>query len=285
MRRVVRPYLLLVSFVPALVGRSLSGHAQADRLAPAFEVESIKPAQERALLTGPVPPDRFVRRYITLPLLLLYAYDVAEFQIEGGDAWTKTSRFDIEAKADGQPRAEQMRAMVRRLLAERFALRVHSETRELPRYALVKARPDGQLGSKLRRSTIDCPAIASAPGYRPPVGPPQAGDGPRCRIGFGLAGGVRTMYVTGFPISQFVRILQPEVGRVVTDRTGLTGTYDLEVESEIPSTLGSPSSPTVPSTGVSLFTALQEQLGLKLESERGPVRVLVIDHVERPTPD
>jgi uncharacterized protein (TIGR03435 family) len=253
---------------------------------PAFDVASIKPS-------GPTPtfaagsPDRFVRRFITLSLLLVNAYDVSEFQIQGGPDWVRTTRFDVEAKAESRASPEQMRLMVRRLLAERFALTVHTESRDLPRYALVKARNDGKLGEKLRPSALDCPAIIAARGadYRPPSG--QTGP-PPCVIGLRMTGGVRTLVAEGIPISQLLRFIQLDAGRVVVDKTGLTGTWDFELQSEQPNLPGLPSppgQPSAPAEGFSLFTALQEQLGLKLESERGPVDVLVIDHVERPKED
>jgi uncharacterized protein (TIGR03435 family) len=95
--------------------------------------------------------------------------------------------------------------------------------------------------------------------------------------------GTVTQITHGYSISDFARSLQTRAGRVIADRTGLTGTYDIDFETEMPSMPGQPATP--PREGLSLFTALEEQLGLKLESERGPVDVLVIDHVEKPTPD
>jgi hypothetical protein len=95
-----------------------------DVASPAFEVASIKPSPGRSTSIGPVSPDRFVRRGVSLVQLLMYAYDVAGFQIQGGDSWTRDSKFDIEAKADGRPTEEQTRAMLRRLLAERFSLKL-----------------------------------------------------------------------------------------------------------------------------------------------------------------
>jgi uncharacterized protein (TIGR03435 family) len=250
---------------------------------PSFEVASIKP-------TGPAPnffsssPDRFVRGNITLSGLLVYAYDVVEFQIQGGPDWVRTSRFDIEAKADGRPTAEEMRSMVKRLLAERFNLKVHIETQELPRYALVKARSDGRLGDKLRPSASDCSA---PPDSRPPT-PPRPGEVPPFFVMYRMGGGVRAMKMNGRPISQLIRSIQVDAGRIVVDKTGLTGIYDIELETELLQRPGIPAQvaqTVTPREGLSLFTALQEQLGLKLEPERGPVDVLIIDRVEKPTPD
>jgi uncharacterized protein (TIGR03435 family) len=95
--------------------------------------------------------------------------------------------------------------------------------------------------------------------------------------------GTVTLITHGYALADFARTLQTRAGRIIVDKTGLTGAYDIDLETEMPSMPGQPTTP--PREGLSLFTALQEQLGLKLESERGPVEVLVIDHVEKPTPD
>jgi uncharacterized protein (TIGR03435 family) len=255
---------------------------------PAFETASIKESAGPAI--GTFAPDRFSRTSITLSLLLVYAYQVSEFQVVDGPQWVRERRFDVQAKAETAPSAEQMRLMVRRLLAERFSLKTHIETRDLPRYALVMARSDRRLGPKLIPSKLDCPAIVAArgPAYRPPSRPPEPGDLPSCTLRGRLGGGSQSMMMEGQPMSVIARLLQPQAGRVVVDKTGLTGTYDFELETEPPS-IPVPGVPAnifgAPREGLSLTTALPEQLGLKLESERGPVDVLVIDSVELPTPN
>ena len=242
---------------------------------PAFEAASIKPSGS-ILASGPVSPNRFVERNAPLWILLANAYDVNAFEIQGGDPWTRTSRFDVDAIAEGRPTAEQMRLMVRRLLAERFGVKVHSETRELARYALVRARGDGRLGDKLRRSAIDCRTIA----------PSQPGGRQGCSRMHLMRAGSQTLRMRGYPISELARLLQAEVRRTIVDKTGLTGTYDVDLETERPAPgLTPPDQPATPREALSLFTALEEQLGLKLQSERGPVEVLVLDHAEPPTPD
>jgi uncharacterized protein (TIGR03435 family) len=250
----------------------------------AFEVASIKPTSLiDFVLRRPPSPDRFVRQNITLSSLLGYAYDVSAFQVEGRDEWTRTSRFDIEAKAAERPTADQMRAMVKGLLAERFHLRVRIETRELPRYRLVKARADGRLGEKLRPSDFDCAAITSAPDYKLPSGVLPDGEVAPCIVMLRVnKSGTPTITMRGTSISRLTRVLQDRAARVIVDETGLAGAYDVEFETEL---TPMPGQPTTPREGQSLFTVLEEQLGLKLESERGPVDVLVIDHVEKPTPD
>lgn len=257
---------------------------------PAFEAASIRETKDLPRGPSSFAPDRFTRPYISLAQLLIYVHQVSDFQILGGPDWVRTTRFTVEAKAEGRPTADQMRLMVGRLLEERFALKVHKETRELPRYALVMARDDKRLGPKLKPSAIDCPAIVAArgPDYRPPTGPPQPGDPPRCGLMAALGGGSMTIMLEGQPISQLVRTLQTNAGRVIVDKTGLAGTFDVVFQTEMPNLpfleppLGATSTPP---EGLSLFTALPEQLGLKLESERGPVDVIVIDSAQLPTPN
>jgi uncharacterized protein (TIGR03435 family) len=172
--------------------------------------------------------------------------------------------------------------MLRALLAERFKLKVHTETRERPVYQLLVARADGRLGSRLTKSTVDCQALGARAGGAP-ASPPQSPTGrPVCglRMGPGIFSG-GNVSMTGF-----ANALSKFAGRPVVDKTGLAGNWDLEVEylpEQIPNLNGAPApvNPDAPS----LFTALQEQLGLKLEAQRGGVDILVIDSVERPTPD
>ena len=255
----------------------------------AFEAASIKETKDIPRGPSSFAPDRFTRPMISLAQLLIYVHQVSDFQILGGPDWVRTARFTVEAKAEGRPTADQMRLMVGRLLEERFALKIHKETRELPRYALVMARDDKRLGPKLKPSAIDCPAIVAARGtdYRPPTGPPQPGEPPRCGLMVGLGGGSMTIMLEGQPISQLVRTLQTNAGRVIVDKTGLTGTFDVVFQTEMPNLPflePLPGATSTPPEGLSLSTALPEQLGLKLESERGPVDVIVIDSAQMPTP-
>jgi uncharacterized protein (TIGR03435 family) len=146
----------------------------------------------------------------------------------------------------------------------------------MPIYELVLARADGRLGPKLQVSSVDCEAMRGRGRGGPPPAPPSPTERPMCGIRFSpasLAGG-------GMPIVQFARVLSQSVQRIVVDRTGLTGNYDFDL-SWTPDQMARGAD----ATGASIFTALQEQLGLKLDAARGPVDVLVIDHVERPTPD
>jgi uncharacterized protein (TIGR03435 family) len=157
--------------------------------------------------------------------------------------------------------------------------------REMPIFALILARPDGRLGSQLRPSSVDCAALFAAAKTKGEAPPPTTNGRPTC--------GTRTtrgsMMTTGVALADFARNLGPFTGRPVVDRTGLTGVYDFDLtwtpEQGPPGADGtSPQAP--PSTdGVSLYTTVQEQLGLRLDAQRGPVDVLVIESVERPVQD
>ena len=202
------------------------------------------------------------------------------YQLVNAPDWIETARFDIEAKADREYSAREdapapeLLAMLRNLLADRFKLVVHRELREMPAYALVNAKTDGTLGPQMRRSEIDCEAeaaraFAAKRGGAPPGQKPIV----RCRISTNAG----RIVGTGTTITELMRRLSAPLGRPVVDRTGLSGSFDLELQWSPDQTADTP--------GPSLFTAIQEQLGLKLESQRAPVEVLVIDRLERPTPD
>ena len=203
--------------------------------------------------------------------LILFAYDIQRPYLIGLPGWAENERFDIMARAgaglQSPPAASNVEwLMLRKLLEDRFGLIVHPETREMQVYALV--RRDGQLGPQLRRSEVDCTS---------PSPPANVAGQPRCtsRNGPGFTAAV------GRPISAFLFFLTGQVQRAVIDRTGLTGTWDIELTFS-PDGLAAPAA-TPQDSGASLFTALQEQLGLRLEPSTGPVQVLVIDRLDRPT--
>lgn len=206
---------------------------------------------------------------INVPLraIVQFAYGInTPSRIIGYPDWTNVERFDILAKpATEGATVEQMRPMLQALLAERFKMVARLEKRELQSYALVKARTDGKLGPNIK------------PAEKPCVGPRgEAPLGIQCVQG-GPGGGTRAI---GIPIAQLAPMLSLVVGRPVVDRTGMTGNYDLELRfSGEPVAGGPPPDPSAPS----IFTALQEQLGLKLDAERELVEVLVVDRIERPT--
>jgi uncharacterized protein (TIGR03435 family) len=204
----------------------------------------------------------------------------ASQRTSGGPKWIDVDRFDIEAKAATDfPRSSsgptpEMFSLVRSLLADRFRLIVHTETKDAPIYSLVLAKRDGRLGPQLRPTPPDCAAWLAARG-RPgaPPRPPVSGDRP-CGVGRVAQGAIAR---TGVTMSQLADLVSPRVNRVVRDRTGLAGYFDLDLQ-------WTPEQK-ADTNGPSLFTALQEQLGLKLESSKDSMDVLVIDRAEKPTAD
>jgi uncharacterized protein (TIGR03435 family) len=205
----------------------------------------------------------------------------------GGPDWIGSERYDVTAKAlDGTPvTRDAINLLVQRLLYDRFNLQVHQETREFPAYNLTLARTDGRLGPRIKPSTVQC-AAAPAAGNAAPPPPPLVGEVPcGTNVGFGrITAGRRTL-------AQLARTLADRLGRIVIDKTGVAEEYDFVIEftpdnaPNIPPD-AQPAGVTLPAKdGPSLMTALEEQLGLKLESARQQIEVVVIDSVERPTPD
>ena len=255
---------------------------------PTFDVASIKP--NRSADVGSyfgAPRGQLTATNVTLWEMIRNAYRLQGFQIVGGPDWLLTDRFDVIAKPAGEPGPEQLALMVQALMAERFKLAVHRETRELPVYELRLADAARAPSSALRRSTTDCAALTAAGRGALPPAPPPAGVRPACgtRIQPGrmMAGGVT--------MARLASTLAVFAGRIVIDRTGLEGGYDFDLEwtpdrmSQEALPPGAAPLPAPDPNGPSLFTALAEQLGLALEPARGPVEVLVIDHAERPSPD
>jgi uncharacterized protein (TIGR03435 family) len=235
------------------------------------------------------PGGVFVAVNTPLRLLIADAYignqPGAIDRIVGGPDWVQSARYDITAKAAREfrptppgPPAEML-LMLRTLLEDRFKLKVHREPREIPAYELVVVRP-GALG--LRKSDVDCDALFAAG----QVTRPEAGLRPRCGVSNGPVGptGDTGLIAGAFSMSQFAQFLQRRLGQPVIDKTGLAGRYDFDLAfapmapapaADVPS---DPARPT-------FFIALEEQLGLKLQSTRGPLDVIVIDSIEQPVPD
>ncbi len=263
---------------------------------PAFEVASVrvnKSAQMNRLFR-PQPGGRFEATNLRLRDLVQFAYQVRNFQIEGGPDWMDTTSFDIVAKAPGEvaPAApggppSQYALMLRTLLADRFKLVVHEETKDAPVYVLTVARADGRLGPELAPSTTDCAALvkAAAGGVPPPA---IQGD----RIQCGLRIGPGRMDMGGFSFAEFANGLSMLLQRTVVNRTGLSGNYDAKMTfspEQLPGLPmpppGAPGAPPLDPNAPSVFTAVQEQLGLKLDSSRGPVPMLIVDRAEMPVED
>ena len=245
----------------------------------AFEVASVRPN-----ISGPgstfmrrLPASGFEAGNVTTRDLILFAYNVQRYRIVGLSGWTESDRFDISARAGANlpsapPGTTVEALMLRTLLADRFRLAVHTETRQMQVYALVVARSDGRLGPQLRRSTVTCdanPATASQPNAAQP----------RC----GTRSSAGSTSAVGMRMSDFPYFLAGQLQRPVIDRTGLTGTWDVDLKFAPDGVAGDLTAASPQDTGPSLFTALQEQLGLTLEPSTGPVEVLVIDRIERPS--
>jgi uncharacterized protein (TIGR03435 family) len=173
------------------------------------------------------------------------------------------------------------------MLMDRFRLVVHSEKREVPIYALTVARRDGRLGPRLTPAAIDCQSLMNdmmkrvQGGAAPPAPPERPDGGPAC----GMRSGPGPRFTAGgTSMGSLARMLAVPVGRIVEDRTKLTGGYDFDLEFDASALAGfAPGATPAAENAASIFTALEEQLGLKLQSERAPVEVLVIDRLERPS--
>lgn len=247
----------------------------AQQPAPAFEVASVKSNTTDAEPSMNVPPRGLVA-IVNVPLenVIVNAFGVPAFRVLDAPGWIKRERFDISAKIPDDAAPGQQRSMLQSLLEGRFKLRAHRETREQPIYTVVVARSDGRLGPRLKQSNADCPAAAksASPLTLSPDGPCAA------LFGVGQAGG--RIVSRGQPLARVISALSMAVSRGVVDRTGLQGPFDVELEwsADVGASAANSNVP-------SIFTALQEQLGLRLEPSRGPLDVLVIDSIERPTPD
>jgi len=251
----------------AIVGVSVVGLlAQEPQRPLTFDVTSVKPnTSGEQGGSSKAQPGRYVGVNVTLKRVIGLAYrPVQEFI--GGPDWINTDRFDIEGSVEGTPTQDQMLEMLRSLLAERFKLAVHRETRQMPAYALTLAHGDGRLGAELR---------AVPPCTPPPASP--ASPERRCG-GFAVGGG--SLKGTGVTMTQLAAELPSATeGRYVVDRTGLSGTFDVNLTWNADAL-----SPTTTSAGsaASIFAAIQEQLGLRLVSITTPIEVIVIDRADRP---
>jgi bla regulator protein BlaR1 len=249
---------MLRSFVSACMLLSASAGAQS------FEVASIKPSP-------PASPDRLISGFQTpgggrfnaisasLRMLIIFAYNVKDFQVSGGPGWANSESYDIVAKADGNAARPQLRLMLQALLKDRFKLVLRHETKDAPVYELVVAKG----GSKIQEDTTSRQRIAM-------TGPGK-------------------VIAQKAPLALFAEFLGTLAGRPIVDKTGLPGTYGFKLEwtpDVGEAGLPGPARPDVAppdSNGPSLFTALQEQLGLRLQSAKGSVESLVIEGAEKPT--
>ena len=243
-----------------------------------FEVASIKPnasgghGERVQMSTG-----RFVANNVTVKFLIMQAFRVKDFQISGGPSWMASERFDIDAKTGGEEdskdarptqaqmmaKTEQLMAMMQSMLADRFKFKSHEDSKEAPAYALVV----GKNGPKLK--------------------PSEPGTEVRqtMRVGHGQLSAKK------LTMDRLADQLADNVGRPVVNKTGIPGEYDLELEWTPDPGQGGPfgappageAPPPVDSLGPSIFTAVQDKLGLKLEGTKAPVKMIVIDAIEKPS--
>lgn len=273
--------LLAAGLVHVAQIRAQAQAADASASIPRFEVSSIKP-------TGPdevgsmlkLTPDGIVMTGVPVQMLLRQGFGVEDDRIIGVSGWVRSDRFDIQAKVDAEdaPKLkgltiEQRAMMLPPLLEDRFKLKFHHLTRELPTYALVVAKS----GPKLKEPKPEDTALNGGRGWH------------------GMSMGRGKFEGKGAPIKFLIGPLSQQVGHTIVDKTGLIGNYDFTLkwtpDDAVPAMAGAgPGGPSVggeapahEAVGPSLFTALEEQLGLKLESQKGPMDVIVIDHIEKPS--
>lgn len=299
------PVALVVAASQIVAGREAQTPADVT-----FEVASIKPNNSGGKSTTiSVRPGLYTATNVSLEAVIINAYHLQDFQLSGGPAWVRSDRFDIVAKvaADVPPvsaapqdnRSTDLDAMLKSLLKDRFKLVMHTERRNGPVYALAAARSDKRLGPQIHPTVGECLALPDqmtlkqkenkekskqTPGNRPAPGSPGQRSSCVIKVEPGR------MSARGTTLAALASSLSGVVPRTVVDRTGIDGLFDVELTwtpDQLPH--GDTSVKSKPSkidpNGPSLFTALREQLGLKLESTRGTVDVLVVDSAERPTPN
>jgi bla regulator protein blaR1 len=228
-----------------------------------FEAASIKPSAPMEMGRISVgmrilPGGRISMAGVTAKILIEQAYGVRDFQVVGGPSWLGSERYDVTAKPADAANTDQVKAMIQALLKERFQLQFHRETKELPTYALVVAKG----GAKFHE------AEAIPEGANQPKGSRASME--RGRFSLDRA-----------PVLALANQLGQILGRSVIDKMELTGTYDFKLEWTPED--GGRDNPAQSDTGVSIFTALQDQLGLKLEATKGPVEILVVERAEKAT--
>ena len=303
---------VIVGIVQAPAVRAQSPQLVAPSAPPAeqkFEVASVKPVSrgmdhplnsiDLNLLMGVAHGSRhgrFSMRNVPLSLLIQLAYDVQDSQVLGGPAWTNSDRYEVDAKADGNANFEQMRPMLQSLLTDRFRLSLRRETKELPVYELAVAKGGLKIEAAKEGS---CVALD-------PNKPPLPFNPNRPRPLLNVCGGVTRQILGGpheqrvridafaVPVAKLIEIISDDVRRIVVDNTGLIEKFDVHLEFAPSEVIGNglgtappidsgTAGPSADLSGVSIFSALQQQLGLRLRLTKLPVEVLVIDHVERPS--
>lgn len=261
-------FLLFITLAVATTWLPTASPLSAQEAHVAFDVASVK-RNDTGQSGGGVGlrPNGYAATNALLRTIVAHAYRMKRTFVIGGPDWIDSERYDISARASGDATEEELYAMTRALLIDRFHLVVRQETRDLPVYALVRARSDGRLGPNLRPSTPDCAAAGNPCGMS--------------STGFTNGGGI--VMTKGRTLSDLASALGGMLDRNVVDNTGLSGTYEIDLkwgpdDVRVGADAAGNDSPPI-------FTAIQEQLGLKLQPTRGPVAVLVIDSIQRPAKD
>lgn len=253
--------------------------SQAHAQAPSFEVATIKlsdaPPNSGALLTYPSPGRMSITNF-SLRMLIGSAFgpELGQgYQVAGGPDWLEKDRFVVVGQAAGTATRSDMIAMLRTMIVERFGLKYHVESKDVDAYALVLDRTDGKLGPKLQKWDGTCN------GKEPPPAQPNS-TGPRCAAFFRPPG----LVMRGVTMTVLANMLSAQItnlGRPVVDKTGLSGEFDFDLETTFaPLAANAGAADTAAPT---VFVALREQLGLKLDPARAGVKVLVVDSAQRPT--
>jgi uncharacterized protein (TIGR03435 family) len=265
--------------------------AQTGSATQSFEVASIRLNRSGSgnFARHAGPGGRFTATNETVAQLMDLAYALGDSRrawmgsgrITGGPAWIFSDRYDIIATAGREVTGEETRAMLRALLIERFKLAVHLERKEHPTYALVLARTDGRLGRQMRRTDVDCQAIAAAlkkfvDGKGPRPG--KVANGAQLCSVSAAAGELKSGGVT---IDDLAVKISQDAGRTVVNKTGLSGNYEFTLTYSVPGAAENAAA----DNRSSIFVALREQLGLKLEAQQNPLEFLVIDRIQHPTPN
>jgi uncharacterized protein (TIGR03435 family) len=289
------PAVVLAAFVSLAAGAGLDAQNGAPQ-EQQFEVVSIRRSNGAAAgsMMAVQPGGRVSVRNLPVREVIVRAYGIQPFQLTGGSDWLQSERYDIEAKApDGAAvTADAIALMLRGMLSDRFKLKMRRETRASAIYELVFARGDRRFGEKLRQTSADCVAQRSGgaeSGRSLPDAARIRGEDP-IPCGMVMSGGNR-IAAGGETMARFATMLTPRVQRIVVDSTGLTGLYDFDLQF-LPDQgygRGGADGPVrvylVAADVPPLLTAIQEQLGLKLQPARGAVEYMVIESIERPSED
>ena len=292
--RIIATVLLVVLVAASLNAQNLQTSPSSPS-SSVFEVASIRLNRDGGPVAGlrRLPGGRFEATNIQLATLISFAYQLQPFELLGGPPWLMTERWDIIAKIDGDPppgtpgaqTPDAVMLATRALLADRFKLSMHRETQNLEVYRLVMAREDGRPGPGLRQSTYNCAGLVRAQDEAAKGGPPAPNPNTPDRMVCGMRVSVGRIQFGGRTLALLTNTLTAMTQRRVMDATGVTGDWEFDISFNPPAPPPGIDVPPANLDAPSLYTVLQEHLGLKLQSARLPMTVMVVDRVERPLED